>query len=62
MYIHIKITNNWIIAVYWCDDCCEQVCMEPELGEMYMNDREKFEEVARAWTWRYAMHDVVTPL
>lgn len=36
--------------------------MEPELGDMYVNDREKFEEVARAWTWRYAMHDVVTPI
>lgn len=35
--------------------------MEPELGDMYMNDREKFEEVARAWTWKYAMNDVIVP-
>ena len=36
--------------------------MEPELGEMYTNDRERFEEVARDWTWKYAMHDIVTPM
>ncbi|XP_076670205.1 modifier of rpr and grim, ubiquitously expressed isoform X1 [Andrena cerasifolii] len=39
-----------------------QVCMEPEVGEMYLNDRERFDEIARAWTWKYAMHDVMTPL
>lgn len=38
-----------------------QVCMEPELGEMYTHERERFNDVARSWTWRYAMHDVVTP-
>ncbi|XP_032676655.1 uncharacterized protein LOC116846651 [Odontomachus brunneus] len=67
-----SIHHNWSLALtiskvlisvqsLLTDPYC-QVCMEPELGEMYMNDREKFEEVARAWTWRYAMHDVVTPL
>ena len=35
--------------------------MEPELGEMYMNDRARFEQVARAWTWKYAMHNVAEP-
>ncbi|XP_018058214.1 PREDICTED: uncharacterized protein LOC108693671 [Atta colombica] len=67
-----SIHHNWSLALtiskvlisvqsLLTDPYC-QVCMEPELGEMYMSDREKFEEVARAWTWRYAMHDVVTPL
>ncbi|EFN68974.1 Ubiquitin-conjugating enzyme E2-17 kDa [Camponotus floridanus] len=67
-----SIHHNWSLALtiskvlisvqsLLTDPYC-QVCMEPELGEMYMNDREKFEEVARAWTWRYAMHDVVMPL
>ncbi|XP_014614277.1 PREDICTED: uncharacterized protein LOC106792387 [Polistes canadensis] len=66
-----SIHHNWSLALtiskvlisvqsLLTDPYC-QVCMEPELGEMYMNDREKFEEVARAWTWRYAMHDVITP-
>ncbi|KYM98790.1 PREDICTED: uncharacterized protein LOC108777268 [Cyphomyrmex costatus] len=66
-----SIHHNWSLALtiskvlisvqsLLTDPYC-QVCMEPELGEMYMSNREKFEEVARAWTWRYAMHDVVTP-
>ena len=28
--------------------------MEPELGEMYINDRAKFDKVARAWTKKFA--------
>ncbi|XP_013162577.1 PREDICTED: uncharacterized protein LOC106114047 [Papilio xuthus] len=35
------------------------VCMEPELGEMYVRDRARFESLARRWTWRYAMHDIL---
>lgn len=35
--------------------------MEPELGEMYLNDRVKFERVARGWTRKYAMHNVDEP-
>ncbi|CAK9821484.1 Ubiquitin-conjugating enzyme E2 5A [Anthophora retusa] len=67
-----SIHHNWSLALtiskvlisvqsLLTDPYC-QVCMEPELGEMYLNDRERFDEIARAWTWRYAMHDVVTPL
>ncbi|XP_074111492.1 modifier of rpr and grim, ubiquitously expressed [Cotesia typhae] len=66
-----SIQHNWSLALtiskvlisvqsLLTDPYC-QVCMEPELGDMYTNDRERFEEVARAWTWKYAMHDVVTP-
>ncbi|XP_076247861.1 modifier of rpr and grim, ubiquitously expressed [Calliopsis andreniformis] len=66
-----SIHHNWSLALtiskvlisvqsLLTDPYC-QVCMEPELGEMYLNDREKFDEIARAWTWKYAMHDVVTP-
>lgn len=35
------------------------VCMEPELGDMYVRDRQRFEALARSWTWRYAMHDIM---
>ncbi|XP_063367062.1 uncharacterized protein LOC134655525 [Cydia amplana] len=35
------------------------VCMEPELGEMYVRDRARFESLARRWTWRYAMQDIL---
>ncbi|XP_051171238.1 uncharacterized protein LOC127288057 [Leptopilina boulardi] len=66
-----SIHHNWSLALtiskvlisvqsLLTDPYC-QVCMEPELGEMYMNDKEKFEEVARLWTWKYAIHDVITP-
>lgn len=34
---------------------CLQICMEPELGRIYDNDRPKFEALARRWTWKYAM-------
>lgn len=67
-----SIHHNWSLALtiskvlisvqsLLTDPYC-QVCMEPELGEMYTNDRERFDEIARSWTWKYAMHDVVTPL
>ncbi|OXU25103.1 hypothetical protein TSAR_006675 [Trichomalopsis sarcophagae] len=66
-----SIHHNWSLALtiskvlisvqsLLTDPYC-QVCMEPELGEMYMNDRARFEEVARAWTWKYAMHNVLEP-
>ncbi|XP_063982233.1 uncharacterized protein LOC135165150 [Diachasmimorpha longicaudata] len=66
-----SIHHNWSLALtiskvlisvqsLLTDPFC-QVCMEPELGDMYTNDRERFEEIARSWTWKYAMHDVVPP-
>lgn len=36
-----------------------QICMEPELGRLYDNDRAKFEALARRWTWKYAMFEVI---
>lgn len=36
-----------------------QVCMEPELGRMYENNRPMFEALARKWTWKYAMTEVL---
>lgn len=35
--------------------------MEPEIGSLYKQDKQMFENVARAWTWRYAMHDALMP-
>ncbi|KAJ8673499.1 hypothetical protein QAD02_004761 [Eretmocerus hayati] len=63
-----SIHHNWSLALtiskvlisvqsLLTDPYC-QVCMEPELGEMYLNERTRFEEIARAWTWKYAMHNV----
>ncbi|XP_033228129.1 uncharacterized protein LOC117179973 isoform X2 [Belonocnema kinseyi] len=67
-----SIHHNWSLALtiskvlisvqsLLTDPYC-QICMEPELGDMYINDREKFEDIARLWTWKYAMHDVITRL
>lgn len=36
--------------------------MEPAVGDLYMKDRAAFEDIARSWTWRYAMHDAVSPI
>ncbi|KAM5221297.1 ubiquitin-conjugating enzyme E2 D2-like [Ctenodactylus gundi] len=29
--------------------------LEPEIGKLYLRDREKYEEIARKWTEKYAM-------
>lgn len=36
--------------------------MEPALGRMYETERTKFEALARSWTWKYAMYEVLPPL
>lgn len=35
--------------------------MEPELGYMYEKDRIRFESLARSWTWKYAMFELLLP-
>ena len=37
------------------------VCMEPEIGRLYREDRGLFDAVARTWTWKFAMHDALPP-
>ncbi|EDW77803.1 uncharacterized protein Dwil_GK24680 [Drosophila willistoni] len=37
------------------------VCMEPELGYIYEHEREKFEQLVRCWTWKYAMFELTAP-
>lgn len=36
-----------------------QICMEPELGRMYEQDRPRFEALARRFTYKYAMFEVI---
>lgn len=38
-----------------------EVCMEPELGYIYEHERSRFEQLVRAWTWKYAMLELMTP-
>lgn len=35
--------------------------MEPEIGQMYETNRSKFEALARFWTWKFAMYEVLPP-
>lgn len=67
-----SIQHNWSLALtiskvlisvqsLLTDPYCK-VCMEPSVGELYMKDRSAFEDVARSWTWRYAMHDALCPV
>ena len=34
--------------------------MEPGIGKLFDEDKELFEDLARQWTWKYAMHEFVT--
>ncbi|KAF2897031.1 hypothetical protein ILUMI_09147 [Ignelater luminosus] len=63
-----SIHHNWSLALtiskvlisiqsLLTDPYCD-VCMEPEVGSLYLKDRRAFEEQARLWTWHYAMHDL----
>ena len=35
--------------------------MEPKIGEIYDDNRSQFDRIAKAWTWKYAMHDAIDP-
>lgn len=37
-----------------------KVCMEPELGRLYDQDRPRFDALARHWTKKYAMMDEIS--
>uniref|UniRef100_A0A131Z0I6 E2 ubiquitin-conjugating enzyme n=1 Tax=Rhipicephalus appendiculatus TaxID=34631 RepID=A0A131Z0I6_RHIAP len=61
-----SIQHNWSLALtiskvlisiqsLLTDPYC-LVCMEPEVGRLYLEDRLGFERTARLWTLRYAMH------
>uniref|UniRef100_A0A1L8DT91 E2 ubiquitin-conjugating enzyme n=1 Tax=Nyssomyia neivai TaxID=330878 RepID=A0A1L8DT91_9DIPT len=66
------IQHNWSLALTiskillsvqsLLTDPFTEICMEPALGRLYEGDRSKFEALARNWTWKYAMHEVIPPL
>uniref|UniRef100_A0A1B6C8V9 E2 ubiquitin-conjugating enzyme n=2 Tax=Clastoptera arizonana TaxID=38151 RepID=A0A1B6C8V9_9HEMI len=66
------ITHNWSIALtiskvlisiqsLLTDPFC-QICMEPAVGKLYLENRSNFEAIARCWTRKYAMHDILAPI
>ncbi|GAB0095921.1 Ubiquitin-conjugating enzyme E2 [Sergentomyia squamirostris] len=65
------IQHNWSLALTiskillsvqsLLTDPFTEICMEPALGRLYDADRSRFEALARNWTWKYAMHEIVPP-
>lgn len=64
-----SIQHNWSLALtiskvlisiqsLLTDPYCH-VCMEPEVGHLYQDDRNAFERTARLWTIRYAMNSIL---
>lgn len=66
-----SIQHNWSLALtiskvlisiqsLLTDPYCH-VCMEPDVGRLYQEDRPSFERTARLWTTRYAMNASLDP-
>ena len=36
-----------------------ETSMEPQISALIRQDPEEYNRIARVWTWRYAMHDVM---
>ncbi|XP_031623155.1 uncharacterized protein LOC116340684 [Contarinia nasturtii] len=63
------IQHNWSLALTisklllsvqsLLTDPFTEICMEPELGRLYEQDRSRFEALARRFTWKYAMQEVI---
>ena len=67
-----SILHNWSLALtiskvlisiqsLLTDPYCK-VCMEPDIARVYLNNRSKFLQLARFYTWKYAMHDYLLPV
>lgn len=64
------IRHNWSLALTLdkllisvqslLTDPYTTVCMEPSIGALYNDDRDKFEELAKLWTWKFACHDYLS--
>ncbi|CAF1581048.1 unnamed protein product, partial [Didymodactylos carnosus] len=35
------------------------ICMNRRAGDLFLNNREQYEQIARNWTWKYAMVDFI---
>lgn len=64
------IRHNWSLALTLdkvllsvqslLTDPYTRVCMEPAIGRLYNQNRDKFEKLAKLWTWKYACHDYLS--
>jgi len=66
-----SIHHNWSLALtiskvlisiqsLLTDPYCS-VCMEPEVGALYHDNLPLFDQIARLWTWKFAMNDYILP-
>lgn len=63
------IQHNWSISITisklllsvqsLLTDPYSEVCMEPQIGRIYEHENSKFNALARRWTWKYAMIEVL---
>ncbi|CRL04719.1 CLUMA_CG017779, isoform A [Clunio marinus] len=63
------IQHNWSISITisklllsvqsLLTDPYSEICMEPEIGRLYEQEISKFNALARRWTWKYAMIEVL---
>ena len=63
------LQHNWVIGLTipkvlisiqsLLTDPYTDVCMEPEIGDLYDQNRKLFESIARRWTWQFAMGDIM---
>lgn len=66
------IQHNWSLALTipkillsvqsLLTDPFTEICMEPAIGRLYETDRTRFEALAKHWTWKYAMHELIPPI
>lgn len=56
LFSQVLISIQSLLTDPYCN-----VCMEPEVGRLYIEDRASFEKTARLWTIRYAMHGTLDP-
>ncbi|KAF5398576.1 Ubiquitin conjugating enzyme morgue [Paragonimus heterotremus] len=64
------IQHNWSLALTLekllisvqslLTDPYTMICMEPVIGALYTQDRARFEELAKLWTWKFACHDYLS--
>lgn len=57
--ISITISKLLLSVQSLLTDPYSEICMEPEIGRLYEHENSKFSALARRWTWKYAMTEVL---
>jgi ubiquitin-protein ligase len=69
--IDLLIQQSWSISITLSKlllsvqslltDPFTNICMETEIGRLYEHETLKFNALARYWTWKFAMTEVLPP-